>query len=52
MFDEAEVLGRHPILINGGCVDRSIIPMEKPLPGSHIRSFLLENRREPAQSLH
>jgi hypothetical protein len=52
MFNEPEVLGRHPIFYNGVCVDRSIIPMEKSLPSSHIQSLLLENHQEPAQSLH
>jgi hypothetical protein len=52
VFDEPEVLGCHPILHNGGFVDRSVTPIDKPFSGRHIQSLLLENRQYPAQGLH
>ncbi len=43
VFDEPEVLGCHQILHHSGCVDRSVIPMEKHSLATIVSRFFLKS---------
>ena len=46
MGDELDGSGSEPVLDDGGSVDRSVVPVEKPLPADHLLSFFVERSHE------